>query len=591
MIIKRYSDKSEVLQLLARSNSSDHLADVNAFIKQLYIMRGWESDDYSLTFNKLFLPDALAGIEAATEILADTVISNQVITLVGDFDADGATSTALCILALKAMGASQVNYLIPSRFSNGYGLSPALVYEAQKHNTALILTVDNGIAAFEGINLAKELGIKVVVTDHHLPSEALPNADAIVNPNLASCKFPSKNLAGVGVAFYLMSALRAHLRRIGFFEKRGVAGPNLGNLLDLVALGTVADVVALDENNRILVHQGLERIRLGKCRPGISALLQVAKKDALKITAKDLGFALGPRLNAAGRLDDMAMGVELLICDDPEQAVELATELDTLNESRKEIEQSMQIEALAICEKIFASMDALPPAIALYHENWHQGIVGLLASRIKEKFNRPVFAFAPAEEPGKLKGSGRSVIGIHLRDILERVQSLSPGLMDKFGGHAMAAGMTLDISAFDKFKTLFKDVVDEWVDASLLEGVIWTDGELSPAFMNTDVAKLLIKAGPWGQGFPEPRFDGYFKVLQQRLLKEKHLKLTLEPITSNTAFKGALNPIIDAIAFNVDTKLWPDTSISMARIVYKLDVNYYRGEEKLQLMIDHIMPA
>ncbi|SET58101.1 single-stranded-DNA-specific exonuclease RecJ [Thorsellia anophelis] len=541
--------------------------------------------------NWLHNPNTLNGLDKAVGLLANSLSNNSTITLVGDFDADGATSTALSILALKAMGAKMVHYLIPSRFSNGYGLSPALVEEAHRLGSSLILTVDNGISAFEGIVLAKELGIKVIVTDHHLPGEKIPDADAIINPNLPYCQFPSKNLAGVGVAFYLMSALRAHLRTINWFETNQLTEPNLANFLDLVALGTVADVVPLDENNRILVYQGLERIKAGKCRPGIAALLQVASKDITKLNAKDLGFVLGPRLNAAGRLDDMSIGVELLICDNPIKASELAAELDLLNESRKEIELSMQTEAIGICDVLAKENSVFPSGIALFHEEWHQGIVGLLASRIKEKFHRPVFAFAPAEEEGKLKGSGRSISGVHLRDVLERMQTIEPGLIDKFGGHAMAAGLTLSRDNFSRFELLFNEVIQKWVDPSDLKGVIWTDGELSPELMNIEVAKLLNQSGPWGQGFPEPAFDGVFKILQQRMLKEKHLKLTLEPVISSNGSDTRLKPLIDAIAFNVDTTIWPDASIKQVKLVYKLDINYFRGEENLQLMIDYIEPA
>ena len=419
------------------------------------------------------------------------------------------------------------------------------------------------------------------VTDHHLPGEILPPAEAIINPNLADCGFLSKSLAGVGVTFYLMSALRASLRADDWFAQQNIAEPNLAELLDLVALGTVADVVPLDQNNRILVHQGLNRIRAGRCCAGITALLEISKRQAPALVASDLGFALGPRLNAAGRLDDMSVGVELLLTDDMAKARMLAHELDGLNQTRREIEQGMQQEALTLFSKIEHSTTEIPSGIALYHPEWHQGVVGILASRIKERYHRPVIAFAPCGD-GLLKGSGRSVSGLHLRDVLERLDTLNPGMMAAFGGHAMAAGLSLPESYFPDFQHKFAALVDDMIDPGLLHGVIWSDGVLSPQDMTLETAGLLREGGPWGQGFPEPLFDGTFRLLQQRIVGEKHLKVMIEP-------EGG-GPLLDGIAFNVDVNYWPDNSVQRVRLAYKLDVNEFRGQRSVQLLIEHIWP-
>jgi len=501
--------------------------------------------------------------------------------VVGDFDADGATSTALTVLALRSMGGATVDYLVPNRFEDGYGLSPEVVEQAAARGAELIVTVDNGISSHAGVDVAHAKGMQVLVTDHHLPGETLPAAEAIVNPNLRGCAFPSKSLAGVGVAFYLMLALRARLRDSGWFEQRALAMPNLAELLDLVALGTVADVVPLDANNRILVYQGLNRIRAGKCRPGIRALLEVANRDARQLAANDLGFALGPRLNAAGRLDDMSIGVALLLSDDIAQARMLANDLDALNQTRREIEQGMQVEALQLCDQLERTSTELPYGLAMYHPEWHQGVVGILASRIKERFHRPVIAFAPAGD-GILKGSGRSVPGLHMRDALERLDMLNPGLMMKFGGHAMAAGLSLEEARFDEFRQRFGELVGEWLDPAMLEGVIWSDGELAMQELSLTTAELLREGGPWGQAFPEPTFDGKFRILQQRLVGEKHLKLMVEPLGGG--------PLLDGIAFNVDTTLWPDSSVREVELAYKLDVNEFRGNRNVQLLIQHLWP-
>ncbi|WP_448666028.1 single-stranded-DNA-specific exonuclease RecJ [Serratia plymuthica] len=571
-------------QLRRRAATDDsHLpAGLHPLLRRLYALRGVKAEQELERSVKGMLPwQQLDGIDTAVGILQQALAASRRIMVVGDFDADGATSTALTVLALRSMGGSAVDYLVPNRFEDGYGLSPEVVEQAAARGAELILTVDNGISSHAGVDVAHAKGMQVLVTDHHLPGETLPAAEAIVNPNLRGCEFPSKSLAGVGVAFYLMLALRARLRESGWFEQRALAMPNLAELLDLVALGTVADVVPLDANNRILVYQGLNRIRAGKCRPGIRALLEVANRDARQLAANDLGFALGPRLNAAGRLDDMSIGVALLLSDDIAQARMLANDLDALNLTRREIEQGMQVEALQLCDELERSSTALPYGLAMYHPEWHQGVVGILASRIKERFHRPVIAFAPAGE-GILKGSGRSIAGLHMRDALERLDTLNPGLMMKFGGHAMAAGLSLEEAKFDEFRLRFGELVGEWLDPAMLEGVIWSDGELAMQELSLETAELLREGGPWGQAFPEPTFDGRFRILQQRLVGEKHLKLMVEPLGGG--------PLLDGIAFNVDTTLWPDSSVREVELAYKLDVNEFRGNRNVQLLIQHLWP-
>ncbi|EDW0107966.1 single-stranded-DNA-specific exonuclease RecJ [Salmonella enterica] len=557
-------------------------ADLPPLLRRLYASRGVRSARELERSVKGMLPwQQLSGIDNAVEILYNAFREGIRIIVVGDFDADGATSTALSVLGMRALGCDNISYLVPNRFEDGYGLSPEVVDQAKARGAQLIVTVDNGISSHAGVAHAKTLGISVIVTDHHLPGDTLPDADAIINPNLRDCEFPSKSLAGVGVAFYLMLALRTFLRDKGWFDERGIAPPNLAALLDLVALGTVADVVPLDANNRILTWQGLSRIRAGKCRPGIKALLEISNRDPQQLAASDLGFALGPRLNAAGRLDDMSVGVALLLCDNLGEARVLASELDALNQTRKEIEQGMQAEALILCEKLERSSETLPGGLAMYHPEWHQGVVGILASRIKERFHRPVIAFAPAGD-GTLKGSGRSIQGLHMRDALERLDTLHPGLMIKFGGHAMAAGLSLEEHKFEQFQQRFGELVTEWLDPALLQGEVISDGPLSAAEMSMEVAQLLRDAGPWGQMFPEPLFDGRFRLLQQRLVGERHLKVMVEPVGGG--------PLLDGIAFNIDTTCWPDNGVREVELAYKLDINEFRGNRSLQIIIDDIWP-
>ncbi|EHO8059232.1 single-stranded-DNA-specific exonuclease RecJ [Salmonella enterica] len=557
-------------------------ADLPPLLRRLYASRGVRSARELERSVKGMLPwQQLSGIDNAVEILYNAFREGTRIIVVGDFDADGATSTALSVLGMRALGCDNISYLVPNRFEDGYGLSPEVVDQAKARGAQLIVTVDNGISSHAGVAHAKTLGIPVIVTDHHLPGDTLPDAEAIINPNLRDCEFPSKSLAGVGVAFYLMLALRTFLRDKGWFDERNIAPPNLAELLDLVALGTVADVVPLDANNRILTWQGLSRIRAGKCRPGIKALLEISNRDPQQLAASDLGFALGPRLNAAGRLDDMSVGVALLLCDNLGEARVLASELDALNQSRKEIEQGMQAEALILCEKLERSSETLPGGLAMYHPEWHQGVVGILASRIKERFHRPVIAFAPAGD-GTLKGSGRSIQGLHMRDALERLDTLYPDLMIKFGGHAMAAGLSLEEHKFEQFQQRFGELVTEWLDPALLQGEVISDGPLSAAEMSMEVAQLLRDAGPWGQMFPEPLFDGRFRLLQQRLVGERHLKVMVEPVGGG--------PLLDGIAFNIDTTCWPDNGVREVELAYKLDINEFRGNRSLQIIIDDIWP-
>jgi len=555
-------------------------ADLPPLLRRLYLQRGVRDAAELERGAKHLLPwQTLGGIEAAVTLLHQMLRDGRRIVVVGDFDADGATSTALTVLALRSLGGN-IDYLVPNRFEDGYGLSPEVVEQARARGAEMILTVDNGISSHAGVDTAHQHGIPVLVTDHHLPGETLPAAEAIVNPNLSDSDFPSRALAGVGVAFYLMLALRAHLRTQNWFSD-GHSEPNLAEWLDLVALGTVADVVPLDANNRILVWQGLSRIRAGKCRVGIRALLEIANRDARQLVASDLGFAIGPRLNAAGRLDDMSVGVALLLTEDITEARMLANELDALNQTRKEIEQGMKSEALALCDALERQNTDLPLGLAFFHPEWHQGVVGILASRLKERFHRPVIAFAPAGD-GTLKGSGRSIAGLHLRDALERLDTLFPGLMIKFGGHAMAAGLSLEEARFDEFRQRFAALIDEWLAGEALQGVIWSDGELRAQEFSLQTAELLREAGPWGQAFPEPVFDGRFKVLQQKLVGERHLKVMVEPVGGG--------PLLDGIAFNVDTTLWPDSSVRQVELAYKLDINEYRGNRSVQLIIDHLWP-
>lgn len=528
----------------------------------------------------LVRPDGLKGLQVAVQLLVFALQNAQRILIVGDFDADGATSTALALRCLRAFGHHNVDFLVPNRFIFGYGLTPEIVEVALEYRPDIIVTVDNGISSIEGVRAAKEKGIKVLVTDHHLPGLHTPQADAIVNPNQHGCEFPSKNLAGVGVVFYLMTALRKHLRDSGWFSEKNIAEPNMATYLDLVALGTVADVVPLDYNNRVLVAAGLARMRALHACSGINALLHIAGKDPASLCASDLGFAVGPRINAAGRLDDMTIGIQCLIADDFAQALALAQELDDLNRDRKLIETSMQTEADAFLKAFHPDTLSEKSGVCLYKSDWHQGVIGILASRIKDKIHRPTIVFA-SDDNGGLKGSGRSITGVHLRDVLDEVAAGNPGLLHKFGGHAMAAGLSLELEKLERFSDAFDAVVAKHLTEENAQPVIFSDGQLPQELLHLPVAMAIRDAGPWGQHFPEPIFDGVFQIVQQRIVGAKHLKLVLtREVYSNIVF--------DAICFNVDIDAWPNADARTIHIAYQLDINHYRGEVTVQLLIRQI---
>lgn len=561
-------------------------AAVPPLLQRVYAARDLQQDaDISLAFSELHSPHLLQGIDTAVALLFAQLQKQGRVLIVSDFDADGATSCALAIRALRALGFAHVDYIVPNRFEYGYGLTPEIVALAQGRKPDLLITVDNGISSIEGVAAAQALGMQVLITDHHLPGRELPAADAIVNPNLSDCGFPSKSLAGVGVVFYLMAALRAHLRSTGWFAQQGVPEPNLADYLDIVALGTVADVVPLDRNNRILVHEGLRRIRAGRLCPGIDALLRLGKRSRETLVASDLGFAVAPRLNAAGRLDDMSLGIECLLTDRPEQAQAIAAELDAMNQQRKQIETDMRDQALETLATMRFEDEVLPAGLCLYQQDWHQGVIGILAARIKERVHRPVIAFADAgtDEQGiaQLKGSARSVAGLHIRDALDTVATRHPGLITRFGGHAMAAGLSLPRDAYAAFSEAFAQVVADYVSEDALQARLVTDGELALTELNLATAQMLRDAGPWGQHFPEPLFDGEFRVLQQRILGGKHLKLVLSP-------RQATQVAVDAIAFNIDAHEWEGCNNALVRLVYRLDVNEFRGQRTLQLQVEHI---
>lgn len=554
--------------------------DIPLLLQRVYALRGITSmQELDYTTRNLCNYDNLDGTNKAVDILYSAMKNNERIMIVGDFDTDGATSTALTVKALKKMGCQFVDYIIPNRFDDGYGLSINVVKKAILQKADLIITVDNGVSAVEAVEFAKQSNLTVIITDHHLCPEKLPPADAIINPNLPNCTFPSKHLAGVGVAFYFMLALRSKLRKENWFTTHNLEEFNIASLLDLVALGTIADVVKLDLNNRILVHQGVSRIRAGYCCEGIKALLNISRRDPLTFTSTDLAYYIAPRLNAAGRMDNMSLSVELLLCEDYDSAVNQAADLDTLNSDRKLIEQTMYQEALSHVEQIHKT--SLPNSIVVHHPEWHQGVIGIVSARLKDKYYRPVICFASTED-GLLKGSGRSIDGIHLQNVLYELNQRYPNILVSFGGHAMAAGLSIQEKDLDKFRDLLETVITEQLDLKVLEQTIETDGEINNEDFNYSIAKLLKDSGPWGEGFIEPTFDGEFIIHQQRIFAEKHLKLVLEPKNGG--------PIIEGICFNVNLTKWPDQTIKEAKIVYHLDVNEFRGNQTLKLMIRHIWP-
>ena len=563
-----------------RTSLGNEIEDPNLHpvLRRAYAARGIRhSGELALTLDRLMPVGTLDGVEAAVRLILEH--RERRILVVGDFDADGATSTALIVRALRAWGFACVDFLVPNRFEFGYGLTPEIVGLAATRSPSLIVTVDNGISSTAGVAAARARGIQVLITDHHLPGAELPAADVIVNPNVPGSQFASRALAGVGVAFYVMAALRREL------ERRGLSvAPPIADFLDLVALGTVADLVPLDVNNRVLISQGIRRIRAGRAVPGIRALLAIAQRNIATMTAADLGFSIGPRLNAAGRLDDMSIGIRCLLTDDEAEALALATRLDALNAERREIEARMQGAALAAVSSLREAGEGGPTrhGVCLFDAGWHQGVVGLVASRIKDRIRRPVIAFARAGD-GSLRGSARSIAGIHIRDVLDGIAARHPELIQRFGGHAMAAGLTLEESRLDAFARAFDEEVSRWRDPAVPANRIETDGELSSEEIALETAQALRDGGPWGQAFPEPVFDGRFSVRNARLVGDKHLKMWVTCQDGERSF--------DAIAFNFKGADEPATlPAGDVRLVYRLDINEYKGERRLQLLVDHVIP-
>ena len=554
---------------------------IHPVLKRIYASRNIKSsEDLDYSLGSLIPYEELGGIDDAVILLQEMITQKKRILIVADFDADGATSCALAIRGLTAMGAEDVIYVVPNRFEHGYGLSPKIVDVALDHDPDLIVTVDNGISSISGVEHAKKNGIKVLITDHHLPGDKLPSADVIINPQLKENKFPSKNLAGVGVIFYILLALRAKLKAENWFDEKNIKYPNLANLLDLVALGTISDLVPLDKNNRTMVAHGLKLMRQNKSKVGILAILNQSGRQLSTLTSGDLSFAIAPRLNAAGRLTDMSLGIECLLTDDKENAVEMAKKLNQLNIERRQIQNNMEEQALTEFEKYLQDTSKkIPHGICIYNQNWHQGVVGILAAKIKEKFNRPVIVFAQ-ECQGILKGSARSITELHIKDVFDEIARLYPELILTFGGHAMAAGLTIEESQFDRFSDVFNKVVNQYISSDSLEDQCLTDGELSGDDFSLPLALAIQNAGPWGQSFPEPIFVGQFKILDKRVVGESHLKLKLQSRNNNT---------LDAIAFNMTDDDWP-SKLEQIISTYRLGINNYRGHSQVQLFIEHIEP-
>ncbi len=556
-------------------------------LQRIYAQRGLNSEEeVNHSLSKALPPGKLLNVEAGVELIYRCMRAEQRILIVGDFDADGATSTALFIRELKSFGFFNVNYLVPNRFEFGYGLTPEIIEVAAQHEPALIITVDNGISSIDGVAAAKAKGFDVLITDHHLPGDVLPQADVIINPNQRDDEFPSKHLAGVGVVFYVLLALRAHLRDKVWFKKKNVEEPNLAQFLDIVAVGTVADVAKLDFNNRILVDQGLRRIRAGKCCAGIRAMLMIAGRNLSQVSSSDLGFVIGPRLNAAGRLEDMSLGIECLLTNNEEQANVFANQLNDLNQERKQIEQEMQVQALEVLNKVKESsklngVEAGRYGIALFDPDWHQGVVGIVAARLKEKFHRPTVIFAKVNE-NELKGSARSIAGLHIRDALDLIATRHSELINTFGGHAMAAGLSIPLEQFENFVNIFNQTIEELVSPEQLEAILLSDGELNENELSLEIAELLFSGGPWGQGFPEPVFDGIFNVNHHRIVGGHHLKLNLTPAGGKQK--------IDAIAFNIDKYGWYE-GVTQVHIAYQLSINEFRGIRAPQLIVQFLQPA
>ena len=563
-----------------KGKKKSHLKELDSVLERIFSTRGiTENDQLERTLAKLPSPWLLSGMESMVEHLITAIEQQQKISIVADFDADGATSCVVALKGLELLGANAVSYVVPNRFEYGYGLTPEIVELVKQQKPDVIITVDNGISSIDGVKVAKDFGIKVLITDHHLPGDELPEADAIVNPNVVDDEFPSGNIAGVGVIFYVLMALRGRLREQQWFEKQKIQQPNLAQLLDYVALGTVADVVALDQVNRILVHQGLLRIRSGHAHPGIKALIEIAGKQFSSIGSSDLGFAIGPRLNAAGRMDDMSLGIQCLLTDDEHLAKDIAEQLDELNRDRKDVEAQMKDQAMSLLNEMQAFDEKhLPAGVCLFEKYWHQGVIGILASRIKDRLHRPVVAFASADN-GEIKGSARSIPGVHIRDVLSEIAAAHPQILSKFGGHAMAAGMSLQMHDYPVFALAFDEVVARHLNNVDLEQKIYSDGQLSEKEITLEFTEYLNNAATWGQEFPEPVFDGVFDVIQCRIVGQQHLKFVLRFPMSDK--------LIDAIAFFVEKpENWLGTrSIKSA---YKLDVNEYRGNRSVQLMLQYI---
>lgn len=555
-------------------------SDLHPILKRIYANRGIHHlDQLNMNLKDLLPFHDLLNIKKAVSYLYETLQKQENILIVGDYDVDGATSTALMILGLRALGAKNVDYLVPNRFLYGYGLGPEIVTLAATKNPNLIITVDNGISSITGVNTATDLGIKVIITDHHLAGETLPEATAIINPNQPNDNFASKNLAGVGVAFYVLLALRAKLRKENWFDIQDIPEPNLATYLDLVALGTIADLVPMDKNNRILVHQGLKRIQSGKCRLGIKLIAQTCNKKLSNLVTSDLSYIISPRLNAAGRLDDMSLGIACLVSENTEEVKKMVLQLNDFNQERKDLESSMRKDAFQLLKKIDLDNKKKSSGLCLSNDTWHQGVVGILASRIKDRLHRPVIVFAKHNED-ELKGSARSIEELHIRDVLDTIAVQTPGLITKFGGHALAAGLTLQRKSYDLFSRLFNEEVTRRLEGKTLHTQIMSDGELSPSDFCLDITELLRQAAPWGKDFPDPIFDGKFRLLEQQIFAQKHLKLTLK----------LDDQLLNAVAFNIDTELWPDERCEFVRMAYRLDLDEYQGRRKVRLLVEYMEP-
>jgi len=552
-------------------------------LRRILAARGIKSEvDLSYTLAELPTPDRMMGMKSAVDLLSKAVTEQWRIMIVADFDTDGATSCAVAIRGLKSMGAKHLDYIVPNRFIHGYGLTPELLADiSTEQQPDLLLTVDNGIASISGVEAAHKRGIKVLVTDHHLPGDELPNADAIINPNQKGDEFPSKNMAGVGVCFYLLLGLRQQLREQAWFESQQIEVPKLNTLLDLVALGTVADVVPLDKLNRTLVNLGLARIRAGRACAGINALIQISGRDMHDLSAPDMGFSIAPRLNAAGRLEDMSMGIETLLTNDMIEATDAAAMLDDINKQRRDVEQDMQQQALTMLDKMSFTQDDQPLGYCLFDSQWHQGVIGLLASRIKERQHRPVIAFAPGNE-GEVKGSARSISGVHIRDVLALVSNHLPeGMLTRFGGHAMAAGLTLAEKDLDVFEQHFLSVLEQTIEPHELHQQIISDGELTADEISLELAQLLPTAAPWGQTFPEPQFHGCFTVTAIRTVgqQQDHLRLTVDSGNGEQ---------ITAMAFRQQKPEWLEQG-GEALLRYRLAVNDFRQQRSVQMIVENVL--